>query len=114
MNQELFSYGTYEIGTLTKFKDTVMNLTNRTTVVGRELLNRTLHYDQRQAQNCKYSVNYAGQAMLYLMTISEQHLSVYEVFIYKLKQSIDALDILSIGHLPIALLSPTQLTNMLG
>ena len=66
-----------------------------------------------QVQNYKYSINYVRQVILYLMTISEQHLSTYEVLVHKLEQFIDALDILSTGHLAIPLISPTQLECML-
>ena len=41
--------------------------------------------------------------MLYLLTISEQHSSIYEVLVHKLKQLIKPLDILSMGHLAITL-----------
>ena len=44
--------------------------------------------------------------MLYMMTISEQHLSIYEVFFFhKLEQFIETLDILNTGHLPITMIS---------
>ena len=52
--------------------------------------------------------------MLYLMTVSEQHLSVYEVLIHKLEKFIETLDILITGHLPITLISPTQLSHILN
>ena len=52
--------------------------------------------------------------MLYLMKISEKHLSIYEVLVHTLEQFIEALDILSTGHLPITLISPTQLENILN
>ena len=94
--------------------DAVVNQINRTTVVEKELLNRTLHYDMGQVQNYKYSVNFVRQIMLYIMTISEQHLSIYEVLVHKLEQSIEELDIFSTGPLPIILISPTQQEHMLN
>ena len=51
--------------------------------------------------------------MIYLMTVSKHHLNIYGVMIHKLEQFIEALDILSAGHLPITLVSPTQMTHML-
>ena len=50
--------------------------------------------------------------MLYLVTISEQHLGIYEVLIHKLEQYIEALHIWSTGYLPITLTSPSQLTAL--
>ena len=43
VNQEVISYGTYEIDALVIIIDTVNNLNNRTTAVEREILNRTLY-----------------------------------------------------------------------
>ena len=57
----------------------LVNLNNRATAIEKEPLQRTLYYDMGQVQNYKYSVNYAGQIMLYLMTVSEQYSSIYEV-----------------------------------
>ena len=37
-----------------------------------------------------------------------------KVLIHELKQFIEAIDILSMGQLPITLISPTQLTHMLN
>ena len=50
VNQECFSYRTYEINTFTEIIDTVMNLNNKITAVKRELLNRTLYNDMGQVQ----------------------------------------------------------------
>ena len=47
------------------------------------------------------------------MTIREQHVSIYELLIHQLEQFIEIIDILGTGHLPITLISPTQLTHML-
>ena len=67
VDQELITYGTYEIAKLMEIIDTVVkmeiidtivNLNNRTTAVEKELLNRTLYYDMGQDQNYKSSVNY--------------------------------------------------------
>ena len=47
------------------------------------------------------------------MTRSEEHLNTYKVMVNKLEQLMKAFDILSTVHLPITLISPTQLTHML-
>ena len=66
-----------------------------------------------QVQNYRYRASYVGQTMLYLINISEQHLSIYEVLIHKMKQFTWTLCILNTEHLPATLISPTQLTHML-
>ena len=93
VSQELISYGIYEIDTLTEFLVPVMNLHNRCTAVKRELLHRTFYSDMGQVQYYRYSVSYVGKTMLYIITINEQHTSIYEVLIHTLDQFIEALDI---------------------
>ena len=100
-NQELISYGTNEVDTHIEIIDSVMTLNNRTIAVKRQHLKQTLYYDMGEVQNYRYSVKYVGQPMLYLLTVCEQHLCSYKVFISKLEHFIEALDILSTGHLPI-------------
>ena len=89
-----------------------MSLNNRSTAFQRELLNRSLFYDTGQVQDHKYNADYAGLTMLHLMAVIEKHFSIYEILIHKLEQFIEELDILSAGHLPITLISPTQLTHV--
>ena len=74
----------------------------------------TLHYHKGQVQNYKFSVDCMGQIMLYIMTISRKHLSIYEVLALKLEQFIEVLKVLSTEHLTITLISPTQLEHMLN
>ena len=74
----------YEIDNLMENIDKVGNLNNRTAAAEKEIPKRTLYYDVEQVQNYKHSVNYVGQIMLYLMTMSEQHLSINEVLVHKL------------------------------
>ena len=81
--------------TLTEVIDTFRNLNNRTTAVEKEICNRTLHFYMGKIQNYGYSINYVGQIMLYLVTISEQHLSIFEFLIHTLEQIIKALYILN-------------------
>ena len=51
--------------------------------------------------------------MLYPVSVSEQHMSIYEVLIHKLDQFIETLDILSTGHFSKTLILPIQFTHML-
>ena len=48
------------------------------------------------------------------MTIFQQYLSIYYVFICKLQKIIEDPDILSTENLSISLMSPSQFTNMLN
>ena len=51
--------------------------------------------------------------MLYMLTIGEQHLNIYEVLMHKLEQIRQALNIMSTENLPITLISSTEVTHVL-
>ena len=113
VDQEPIIYGTDYINNLTKIIDIDVNLYNRASRVERELLNSIWYYHMGQVQNYKYSVNYVGQIMVYLMTISE-HLSICDVLVRELEEPIEELNTLSREHGPITFISPTQLEQMLN
>ena len=94
---------------MTEIIDIVKNWKNRTRAVVEEIFKGTLHHDIGQVKHYGYSIHYLGQMMIYLMTMDEQHLSIYEVLIHTLEQFRATLYILNTGHLPITLISPTWL-----
>ena len=52
-------------------------------------------------------------SLLYLRTIQEKYIKMYERFVNQLKEYSQAITILSKGYLPISLLSPSKLGNIL-
>ena len=67
-----------------------------------------------KVQYNRHNVNYVEQRMPYLMTISEPHLSIYEVLIPGLEKNYRGPLFLSQGHLTITLISPTQMVYILA
>ena len=55
---------------------------------------------------------YAIQSLLYLRTIQEKYIKMYERFVNLLKEYSQAIRILSKGYLPILLLSPSKLVKI--
>ena len=51
--------------------------------------------------------------MLYLRTIQEKYIKMYERFVNQLKEYTWAIRVLSKGYLPISLLSPSKLAKIL-
>ena len=56
---------------------------------------------------------YAIQSLLYLQTIQEKYIKMYERFVNQLKEYSCAIRILSKGYLPISLLPPSKLAKIL-
>ena len=56
---------------------------------------------------------YAIHSLLYLRTIQEKYIKLYERFVNQLKEYSHAIRILSKGYLPISLLPPSKLAKLL-
>ena len=57
--------------------------------------------------------HYAIHSLLYLRTIQEKYIKMYERFVNQLKEYLQAIRILSMGCLPILLLPPSKLVKIL-
>ena len=85
--------------------------------------NRSVWYEKLYAGQVnnwfeKYSASqginyYAIHSQLYLRTIQEKYIKMYERFVNQLKEYSSAIRILSKGYLPISLLPPSKLTKIL-
>ena len=58
--------------------------------------------------------HYAINSVLYLTSVREKYVKMYERFIEKLRIYSKAIRILSKGYLPISLLSPSKLERLLS
>ena len=105
----MIMYGTYNSDTLTSLIDTVQKMHNATTMGEMKfggMLYKCLR-DELIKTNNEY--NYAIDCLLFLTTIREQYVRIYERFIVELKSYSKAIRILSKGYLPITLISPSKL-----
>ena len=105
-------YGVYNSDTLEDLIDTVHKLHNRTT------WNEKLFSGQMDNWYNYYSSStgvqhYAINSLLFLTTIREKYVTMYERFLNQLRQYSQAIRVLSKGYLPINLLSPSKLNIIL-
>ena len=85
--------------------------------------NRSVWYEKLYAGQVndwfdKYTISqgvnhYAIHSLLYLRTIQEKYIKMYERFVNQLKEYLSAIRILSKGYLPISLLLPSKLAKIL-
>ena len=108
----MIMYGIYNSDTVTDLIDTVHRMQNFTTW-NEKIFTGKLHnwmeiYSQDEGVH-----NYAINAMLFLTTVREKYVKMYERFIGELKLYSRAIRVLSIGYLPISLLPPSKLEEIL-
>ena len=106
-------YGVYNSDTLTELIDTLHRMHNTTTWKERTFagrLNQWLELYLHQEGMHHYVLN----SILFLSTIREKYMKMYERFLEELKMYSKAIRILSKGHMPISLLPPSKLERILS
>ena len=110
---EMVMYGIYDSGTLEKLIDTVHKMHNFTTpnekLFAGKLSSRYTCYLTKDGIN-----HYAINSLLYLRMLREKYVKMYEGFINQLCMYVKAIRILPKDYLPISLLPPSKLQEILG
>ena len=112
LEDTMIMYGFYNSDTLTDLIDTVHRMQNFTTW-NKKTFTGKLHdwmeiYSQDEGM-CNYAIN----SVLFLTTVREKYVKMYERFIEELKLYSKAIRVLSKGYLPISLLPPSKLEKIL-
>ena len=112
MEDSMVMYGVYNSDTLEDLIDTVHKLHNRTTwnekLFSGQIDNWYNYYSSSTGVQ-HYTIN----LLLFLTTIREKYVKMYERFLNQLRQYSQAIRVLSKGYLPITLLSPSKLNIIL-
>ena len=109
----MIMYGVYNSDTLTKLIDTIHKMQNTTTWKERTFT-RKLNQMYQLYLNEEGMHNFAINSVLFLTTIREKYVKMYERFIDEPKTYSKAIRILSKGYLPIYLLLPSKLERILN
>ena len=112
LEDTMIMYGVYNSDTLTDLIDTVHRMQNFTTWNEKTFAGK-LHdwmeiYSQDEGMH-----NYAINSVLFLTTVREKYVKMYERFIEELKLYSKAIRVLSKGYLPISMLPPSKLEKIL-
>ena len=105
-------YGVYNSDTLTDLIDTVNRMQNFTTWNEKTFAGKLHDWMEIYSQDegmCNYAIN----SVLFLTTVREKYVKMYERFIEELKLYSKAIRVLSKGYLPISLLPPSKLEKIL-
>ena len=113
LEDTMIMYGVYNSDTLAALVRTVQNMQNTTTWKERTFAGKlTTMYQLYLNEEGVY--NFAINSILFLTTVREKYVKMYERFIEELKTYSKAIRILSKGYLPIYLLPPSKLERILS
>ena len=112
MEDSIIMYGVYNVDMLEKLIQMVHKMNNRSIWYERLYAGHVnkLFEMYSASQDANY---YAIHSLLYLRTIQEKYIKIYERFVIQLKEYLHAIRILSKGYLPISLLLPSKLARIL-
>ena len=105
-------YGAYNVDTLDKLIQMVHKMNTRSSRLERLYAGHVNKWCEMysSSQGANY---YAIHSLLYLRTIQEKYIKMYEGFVNQLKEYSQAIRVLSKGYLPISLLPPSRLAKIL-
>ena len=108
----MIMYGTYNVDTLEKLIQMVHKMNNRSVWYERLYAGHVNKWFEMYlaSQGANY---YAIHSLLYLPTIQEIYIKMYERFVNQLKEYSHDVRILSKGYLPISLLPPSKLAKII-
>ena len=112
LEDTMIVYNIYNSDTLTALVRTVQNMQNVTTWKEKTFAGKMTQLNQYYL-NEEGAHTFAINSILFLTTVRQKHVKMYERFIEELKTYSKAIRILSKGYLPMCLLSPSRLENIL-
>ena len=112
LEDTMIMYGVYNSDTLTDLIDTVHRMQNFTTWNKKTFTGKLHDWMELYAQD-EGMHNYAINSILFLTTVREKYVKMYERFIEELKLYSKVIRVLSKGYLPISLLPPSKLEKIL-
>ena len=113
MEDTVIMYGKYNSDTLTNLLDTVHRKHNLTLLKERLFVGRVNEWLKQQLTCYNDKHSYSITTLLFLRTINEKYVRMYERFINELKTYSEAIHVLSKGYLPITLIPPSKLEAIL-
>ena len=111
LEDTMIMYGVYNSDTLTDLIDTVHRMQNFTTWNEKSFAGK-LHDQMELYSHDKGVHNYAINFVLFLTTVREKYVKMYERFIEELKLYSKTIRVLLKGYLPISLLLPSKLEKI--
>ena len=113
LEDTMIMYGKYNSDTLTNLINTVHRMQNLTSLKETLFVGKMNEWLKQELTHYNNEHSYSINTLLFLTTIKETYVTMYERFITELKSYSKAKCILSKGYLPISLLPPSKLEIIL-
>ena len=109
----MIMYGTYNSDTLMVLIDMVHQMQNVTMWKEKIFVSEMNDWLKHRLEDVHSEFDYSMDAALFLTTIKEKYMRMYEKFTNELRSYSKAIQILSKGYLPITLITPSKLKEIL-
>ena len=113
LEDTMIMYGKYNSDTLIDLIDTVHHMQNLTTWKEKMFVGKMTNWVKKELAKSKNEFAYCVDTILFLTTVRERYVKMYERFIAELKSYSKAIRILSKGYLLISLIPPSKLEAIL-
>ena len=113
LEDTMIMYGKYNSDTLMDLINTVHQMHNVTTWKEKIFVSEMNKWLKNELAHIHNEFDYSTDAFLFLTTIKEKYVRMYEKFIAELRSYLKAIRILSKGYLPIFLITPSKLEAIL-
>ena len=113
LEDTMIMYGKYNSDTLMELVKTVHQMQNVTTWKEKIFVSEMNEWLKHKLADIHNEFDYSIDAVLFLTTVKEKYVRMYEKFIAELRSYSKAIRILSKGYLPITLITPSKLEAIL-
>ena len=113
LKDTMIIYSKYSSDTLMELVNMVHQMQNVTTWKEKIFVSKMNDWLKHKLEEVHSEFDYSMDAVLFLMTIKEKYVRIYEKFINELRSYLKAIQILSKGYLPITLITPSKLEEIL-
>ena len=113
LEDTMIMYGKYNSDTLMELVNTVHQMQNVTMWKETVFVSEMNDWLKCKLEDIHSEFDYSMDAVLFLTTVNEKYMRMYEKFINELRSYLKAIRILSKGYLPITLITPSKLEEIL-
>ena len=114
LEDTMIMYGKYNSDMLVDLINTVDHMQNLTSWKEKMFVGKMIEWVKKELAKSRNEYSYSIDTILFLTTVREKYVKIYERFIAELKSYSKAIRVLSKGYMPISLIPPSKLQVILS